>query len=75
MTTEEKVILLALLKKEEGETLKDILLVLENSRVFTLKEGKRLARSFRERGYLHDGELTLKGEAAAHAAEREFRLP
>ena len=74
MTTEEKVLLLAMAKKEEGETLRDILLMLENSRVFTLKEGKRLAKGLREEGYIHDGALTLKGEAAAAMAESEFKL-
>lgn len=74
MTTEEKVILLAMLKKEEGESLKDVLLVLENSRVFSLKEGKRLAKGLKEAGYLENGELTFKGEAAAMAAEAEFKL-
>ena len=74
LNTEEKVILLAMLKREEGESLKDVLLVLENSRVFTLKEGKRLAKALKERGYFEIGELTLKGEAAAKAAEAEFKL-
>ncbi|WP_300363959.1 hypothetical protein [Hydrogenimonas sp.] len=74
MTTEEKVILLAMLKREEGESLKDVLLMLENSRVFTLKEGKRLARGLKEEGYIEKGELTVKGEAAARTAEEEFKL-
>jgi len=74
MTTEEKVILLAMLKKEEGESLKDILLVLENSRVFSLKEGKKLAKTLKAEGYIREGELTIKGEAAALEAEREFKL-
>ncbi|WP_300369295.1 hypothetical protein [Hydrogenimonas sp.] len=74
MTTEEKVFLLAILKREEGEGLRDILTMLENSRVFTMKEGKRLLKSLRSEGYIREGELTIKGEAAAKAAEEEFRL-
>ncbi|WP_457597531.1 hypothetical protein [Hydrogenimonas sp.] len=74
MTTEEKVILLAIYKKEVGESLKDVLLVLENSRVFGLKEGKRLLKKLKEEGYIDEGELTFKGEAAARAAEAEFKL-
>ena len=63
-----------MLKKEEGENLRDILLMLENSRVFTLKEGKRLARGLKEQGFIENGELTFKGDAAARAAEAEFKL-
>ena len=74
MTTEEKVILLALLKKEEGERLRDILAMLENSRVFTMKEGKRFAKVLKNRGYIEGNELTLKGAAAARQAESEFKL-
>jgi len=72
---EDKVLLLAILKKEADEKLEDILMMLENSRVFTLKEGKKRARRLREEGYLQDGELTFKGEVAAKGAEAEFKLP
>ncbi|NPA29507.1 MAG: hypothetical protein GXO33_04910 [Epsilonproteobacteria bacterium] len=74
MTIEEKVLLLAMRKREPDEGLKEILLMLENNRVFTLKEGKRLVKKLKEAGYFHEGELTLKGEAAAAAAEEEFTL-
>ncbi|MCF6200959.1 MAG: hypothetical protein L3J42_02335 [Hydrogenimonas sp.] len=74
MTTEEKVLLLALMKKEEGETLQDTLLVLENSRVFTLKEGKKVAKSLKKDGYIKESQLTFKGMEAAKAAEQEFKL-
>ncbi len=74
MTVEEKVLLLAMRKREPGEGLRDILLMLEHNRVFTLKEGKKLAKRLKEAGFLQEGELTLKGEAAAVAAEEEFTL-
>ena len=74
MSTEEKVILLAMLKKEEGEGLRDILKMLENARVFTLKEGKKLTKKLRDEGFLQDGSLTIKGEMAAKEAEEEFKL-
>ncbi len=74
MTTEEKVLLLAMLKKEENETLRDILTILENSRVFTIKEGKRLVKGLKKEGYIEENELTLKGSVTARAAEEEFRL-
>ncbi len=74
MTTEEKVLLLALLKKEEGETVRDILLMLENNRLFTMKEGRRLVKGLKKDGYIEENELTFKGDAAARAAEEEFKL-
>ena len=75
LTVEEKVLLLGLWKRESDENLKDILLMLENARVFTVKEGKRLVRKLRDEGYLKEGELTLQGIGAAQAAEAEFKLP
>ncbi|BDY11815.1 hypothetical protein [Hydrogenimonas cancrithermarum] len=74
MITEEKVILLALLKKEEGENLRDILAMLENNRVFTMKEGKRFVKILKNEGYIEENELTLKGTTAAQHAEAEFKL-
>ena len=75
LTVEEKVLLLGLWKRERDENLRDILLMLENARVFTVKEGKRLVRKLRDEGYLKEGELTLQGIGAAQAAEAEFKLP
>ena len=74
MTTEEKVLLLAMLKKEENEKLRDILAILESSRVFTMKEGRRIVKGLKKGGYIEENELTLKGSAAARSAEEEFRL-
>ncbi len=74
MTIEEKVLLLALLKKEEGESIQDILLMLENNRLFTLKEGRRLVKGLKKDGYIEENELTFKGNAVAKAAEEEFKL-
>jgi len=74
MSTEEKVILLALLKKEEGEGIRDILAILENNRVFTMKEGKKLVKGLKNEGYISDGELTPKGFLIAKQVEMEFKI-
>ncbi|WP_456390653.1 hypothetical protein [Hydrogenimonas sp.] len=71
---EKRVLLLALWKKEENESLQDILVMLEESRLFVMKEGKRLAKELKNEGYIKEGALTIKGIAAAKAAEEEFRL-
>ena len=75
LSTEEKVILLALLTKEEGENLRDVLAMLEESRVFSMKEGRRLCKVLKNEGYIQEGQLTLKGSATARAAKAEFTLP
>jgi hypothetical protein len=74
MSTEEKVILLALLKKEESEGIRDILAILENSRVFTMKEGKRLVKGLKNDGYISGSDLTPKGYIVAKQVEMEFKI-
>jgi len=74
MSTEEKVILLALLKKEEGEGVRDILAILENNQLFTMKEGKKLVKGLKNEGYISDGELTPKGFLVAKKVEMEFKI-
>jgi hypothetical protein len=44
MDINEKILLLAILKKEVDETLNDIVLKLENTNLFSLKEGKKLLK-------------------------------
>lgn len=74
MEIEKKVLLLAIYKKQEGETLNDVVLQLENNRVFTLKEGKKMLKDLKSEGYLTDGALTFSGIAKAQEAEAEFKL-
>jgi oligoribonuclease NrnB/cAMP/cGMP phosphodiesterase (DHH superfamily) len=70
----EKVLLLAILKKESNETLNDVVLTLENTNLFSLKEGKRLLKKLKSEEYLSDSYLTFKGEAVAKNVEQEFKL-
>lgn len=44
MDINEKVLLLAILKKEIDESLSDVVLKLENTGMFSLKEGKKIAK-------------------------------
>jgi hypothetical protein len=74
-TMEERVLLLALWKKEDDESLRDVLAMLESSQLFSMKEGKRLVKILKNEGYIEEGALTLKGITAAKAAEQEFKLP
>ena len=70
----EKVLLLAILKKESNETLNDVVLTLENTNLFSLKEGKRLLKKLKSEEYLSDSYLTFKGEVVAKNVEQEFKI-
>ncbi|MDZ7819101.1 MAG: hypothetical protein U5K55_10995 [Aliarcobacter sp.] len=70
----EKVFLLAILKKESDETLNDVVLTLENTGLFSLKEGKRLLKKLKSEEYISDSYLTLKGEVIAKNVEQEFKI-
>jgi len=70
----EKVLLLAILKKESDETLNDVVLKLENTNLFSLKEGKRLLKKLRNEEFISDSYLTLKGEVIAKNVEQEFKI-
>ncbi|MEJ5168973.1 MAG: hypothetical protein WHU93_07375 [Arcobacteraceae bacterium] len=69
-----QVTLLAILKKAEDESINDVLLKLENSRVFSLKEGKKILKELKQELLIKDGELTIAGLAKAKEAERFFKV-
>ena len=74
MDINEKVLLLAILKKESNESLNDIVLKLENTGMFSLKEGKKLLKKLKSEQYINDSFLTFKGEAIAKNVEQEFKI-
>lgn len=74
MDINEKVLLLAILKKDSDESLNDIVLKLEDTGLFSLKEGKRLLKKLKKEEFLSDSFLTLKGEAIAKNIEQEFKI-
>jgi hypothetical protein len=74
MDINEKVLLLAILKKEDTESLNDIVLKLENTGLFSLKEGKKLLKKLKKEEFLSDSFLTLKGIAIAKNVEQEFKI-
>ncbi len=74
MSIEERVFLLAIYKKRESESLKDIILILENSGLFTFKEGKKLLKGFKQNGFIEGENLTFIGMQKAKEADLEFKL-
>ena len=69
-----KVLLLAIYKKEEDETLNDIVHKLEASGLFSLKEGKKMLKDLKKDEYLTDSILTLKGQLIGKQVEEEFKI-
>lgn len=69
-----QVFLLAIMKREPGESLKDITETLVNTGMFDLKEGKRVLKELKEAQYIVNDQLSLKGLAIAREAEAAFKL-
>ena len=74
MDINEKILLLAILKKESNESLNDVVFKLENTGLFSLKEGKRLLKKLKNEQYVSDSFLTLKGDVIAKNVEQEFKI-
>jgi len=71
---EQRVLLLGLYKRKDDETFNDVLLVMENSKVFTKKVGKKYLKNLKELGYITDDGFTMIGIQKAQEVEREFKL-
>lgn len=74
MEIESRVLLLGIYKRQEGETLNDIVMMLEEAGVFSYKEGKKLLKSLKEDGYIVDDRLSVTGIQKAQEIEKEFTL-
>ncbi len=71
---EKRVLLLGIYTREADETLQDVLLKLEETGMFTLKEAKKLLKELRDEGYVEGSRLTLKGLERAKSVQNEFTL-
>lgn len=74
MDIEKKVLLLGILKRKDDETLNDVLISLEEARVFTLKDGKRYLKELKNESLLINNELSFSGLAKAKVIELEFKI-
>lgn len=74
MDINEKVLLLGIYKKDDDETLSDIVLKLEASGLFSLKEGKKLLKKLKKEEFVNDTILTLKGQLIGKQVEAEFKI-
>jgi hypothetical protein len=67
------VTLLGILKKEPDESIDDVLLILCETGMYTLKEAKAVLKHLRKNGYVVNGALTVKGMLRAKEAEMKFQ--
>ncbi len=71
---ERRVLLLALYKKQDDENFTDILGVMEESRVFTKKVGKKYLKNLKALNYITDESFTMIGITKAKEVELEFKI-
>jgi hypothetical protein len=70
----ERVCLLALMKKEPEETLKDVQKMLVDTGMFEMKECKAVFKMLKAEAYIsQEGGLTMKGIMEAKLAEEMFK--
>ena len=69
-----RVLLLAILKKEDDETLIDVIKKMDNTKVFSLKEGKKYLKELKKESLVSDDSLTMIGIAKAKEVELEFKI-
>lgn len=69
----ERVCLLAMMKKEPEESLRDIQKMLIDTGMFEMKECKAVFKMLNEEQYLSDNKLTMKGVMEAKIAEEMFK--
>ena len=69
----ERVCLLALMKKEANETLKDIQKMLVETGMFEMKECKQVFKTLQDEQYISNEQLTMKGVMEAKLAEEMFK--
>ena len=74
MQIEEQVLLLGIYKRTETETLNDVIMILEDTGMFSYKEGKKLLKSLKEDGYIQEDRLTVTGMQKAQEVEEGFKL-
>lgn len=74
MDINKKVLLLAIYKKEEDETLKDVIKKMDNTKVFSLKEGKKYLKELKKEQLVLDEYLSMIGINKAKEIEQEFKI-
>ena len=74
MDINKKVLLLALLKRQGDESFNDVIAQLEQTKMFSFKEGKKLLKQLKDEDYIVQNHLSIKGELEAKKIEQEFKI-
>lgn len=69
-----RVLLLAILKKEDDENLNDVIKKMDNTKVFSLKHGKKYLKELKKENLVSDDSLTMIGITKAKEVELEFKI-
>ena len=69
-----RVLLLALYKKQDDESFNDVLGVMEESRGFTKKVGKKYLKFLKQENYITEDSFTMIGLEKAKEIEMEFKI-
>ena len=64
---------MAIAKREEGESLDDVLDMLVRTGMFDLKEGKKVLQELKDEKYIIGENLSMTGVIEADKAEKEFK--
>jgi len=70
---EKRVFLLAVAKREEGETINEVLKMLAETGMFEIKEGREVLKELRDSNYIVGENLSMTGVMEADKAEKEFK--
>lgn len=71
---EKKVFLLAIYKKQDDESLTDVITQMEDAKVFSFKDGKKFLKELKTEKFIIDNELSFSGLAKAKEVEQEFKI-
>jgi len=71
---EKRVFLLAIYKKKDDESLKDVIAQMEDAKVFSFKEGKKLLKEFKSEKLIVSNGLSFSGIQQAREIEQEFKI-
>lgn len=69
-----RVFLLSIYKKQDNETIQDVIAMMINSNLFDIKTSKKFIKELKNLNYLIDNSLTMIGIQKAKEVELEFKL-
>jgi len=69
-----RVFLLAIFKKQDNETLQDIIEMMINAGLFDMKNGKKSLKELKKLNYVTEDGLSMLGISKAKEVELEFKI-